>query len=135
MSGDGATIEIAPRDDRPADQTLSIELGPGRVDFHPVSQLLALAPGHYTLSGSFEGSVRGGRGLRWQVRCLPKPGTLAKTDMFVGDVQRWTRFAIAFDVPTDCTAQTLELILDARSASETMVSGFARFDDLAVSRD
>jgi hypothetical protein len=131
-SGDGATIEIAPRDDHPADRTLSIELGPGRVDFHPVSQLLGLPPGRYTLSGSFEGSIRGRRGLRWQIGCLPKPGTVAETEMFLGDVQRWTRFAVVFEIPMDCTAQTLELVLDAHSASETIVSGFARFDDLAI---
>ncbi|AGK56635.1 hypothetical protein HYPDE_24753 [Hyphomicrobium denitrificans 1NES1] len=133
-SGDGATIEIAPRDDRPADRALSIELGPGRVDFHPVSQLLGLPPGRYTLSGSFEGSIRGRRGLIWQIGCLPKPRTVAKTEMFLGDVRQWRRFTVVFEVPMDCIAQTLELILDARSASETIVSGFARFDDLTITR-
>lgn len=134
-SGDGATIEIAPREDRPIDRGLSIELGPGRVDFHPVSQLLALTPGQYTLSGSFKGSIRGRRGLRWQIECLETPRTLATTEMFLGDVRRWTSFTASIKVPEDCEAQSINLVLDARSASETMVSGSAWFDNLAIKKN
>ena len=134
-SGNGATIEIAPRDDRPAERALAIELAPGRVDFHPVSQLLALTPGRYALTGTFKGSIRGRRGLRWKIRCLPNAGTLAESEMFLGDHRQWTHFTVAFEVAEKCMAQTLELALDARSASETMVTGFAQFDELAISRN
>jgi hypothetical protein len=134
-SGDGATIEIAPKDEHSTDRALSIELGPGRVDFHPVSQLLSLAPGRYTLSGSFKGDIHGRRGLRWSVECLTKPRTLAKTEMFLGDVPRWTGFTTSVEVPADCEAQSIKLTLDARSASETMVSGVAWFDSLAILRN
>lgn len=134
-SGDGATIEILSRDDRPTERALAIELGPGRVDFHPVSQLLALTPGRYALSGMFKASIRGSRGLRWKIRCLPNAGTLAETEMFLGDHRQWTRFTVAFEVAEKCVAQTFELVLDARSASETMVTGFAQFDELAISRN
>jgi hypothetical protein len=134
-SGDGATIEIAPKEELSNDRALSIELGPGRINFHPVSQLLALAPGRYTLSGSFKGNIHGRRGLRWNVDCLTKPRTLAKTEMFLGDVPGWTGFTTSLEVPADCEAQSIKLTLDARSASETMVSGFAWFDKLEILRN
>jgi hypothetical protein len=134
-SGDGAMLEIAPRENRAAGHALLLELGPGRVDFHPVSELLALPPGHYRLSGSFKGNIRGRRGLTWTIECLPTRRTLAKTDMFLGDIQRWTGFSSRWEVPAECEAQTLKLVLDARSTSETMISGTAWFDDLAITQD
>lgn len=131
----GAITEIVPRDDRPAEQALSIELRNGRIDFHPVYQMLALKPGHYVLSGLFKGEIQGRRGLRWKVECLNPLSTLAETEMFLGKVPRWTKFTITFDAPPDCQAQMLELVLDARSASEKIVSGSAWFDDLAIERN
>jgi hypothetical protein len=135
QSGAGAITEIAPKDDQPNEQALSIEFGSGRIDFHPVYQMLALKPGSYTLSGMFKGDIHGLRGLRWKIECLEPPATLAETEMFLGNFPRWTKFATTFDTPPDCQAQMLELVLDARSASEKMVSGSAWFDHIAVERN
>ena len=134
-SGDGATIEITPRDDRPGEHALAIELGPGRVKFQPPSQLLALSPGRYTLTGMLRGNVRGRSGLIWTIGCPPNAKALAKTEPLLGERRQWARFSVAFEVPKECTAQSLELALDAPSASERMISGFANFDDLKISRD
>lgn len=134
-SGNGATIEITPRDDRPGEHALAIELGPGRAKFQPPSQLLALSPGRYTLTGMLKGSVRGHSGLIWKIGCLPNAKALAKTEPLLGERRPWTRFTVAFEVPKECTAQTLELALDAHSASEATISGFANFDELKIARD
>lgn len=134
-SSSGSTIEVAARDDRPTEHYLTVELGPGEVEFQPVSQLLALPPARYTLTGTFKGSILGERGLRWQIHCLPNVRGLAKTEMFIGEHPLWTRFKAAFEVSKDCTAQTLELVLDADQASDKKVVGSAQFDELAIVRN
>lgn len=82
-----------------------------------------------------KGSVRGHSGLIWKIGCLPNAKALAKTEPLLGERRQWTRFAVAFEVPKECTAQTLELALDAHSASEAMISGSANFDELKIARD
>lgn len=131
----GAVVDVVPRGDRPGQYALAIETGPGRVDFHPVQQTLALPTGRYTLSGLVKGHVRGARGFRWTVGCSQRPAQVGATQMFVGDRPHWSLFSAVVVVPETCRLQTLKLILDARSASETMVSGSLRFADLAIRRD
>jgi hypothetical protein len=53
----------------------------------------------------------------------------------VGAVPHWRDVAFTFTVPNaDCRAQQLRLELDARMASEQLVSGSMWYDELQISR-
>jgi hypothetical protein len=55
--------------------------------------------------------------------------------MVLGAVPQWKEFEVPVTVPaTDCRAQRLELILDARSASERLVSGSIWYKELDLKR-
>ena len=51
-----------------------------------------------------------------------------------GTEPAWEDFVVSFTVPEDCPAQKIKLALDARSASETFVSGSIWYDDLSITR-
>ena len=54
--------------------------------------------------------------------------------MFSGNVPAWTKFEFAFSVPPSCRAQYVQLVLDARSESEKLLSGTAWYDELRITR-
>ena len=131
--GDGVSIEPTYRDDDTNKTALLVSFhGIGRVDFPSVSEMLVLLPGRYSLSGSLKGNIKGPRGLLWRLDCYDTSTTLASTEMLLGDFSRWTSFSQFFSVPEGCGAQVIRLLLDARSASETFVSGTVWFRDLRI---
>jgi hypothetical protein len=134
--GSGVTVDIAARPDEPDKHALLLELGPGRVEFQGVTQLVLLTPGSYRFKGMLKGELRGARGLQWRISCAGSgQPPLAEGPMFVGVVAKWSEFDIAFTVPdTDCRAQEVRLDLAARSASEQLVSGSDWYDDLQLAR-
>ena len=136
-SGTDVTAEIAPREDQPNSHALFVEFGDGRVDFRPVSQVLMLSAGSYKLTGISKGQINGPRGLRWQIYCVGKPAIkIGESEMMLAGTPQWTEFEAPITVPADgCHAQTIRLILDARSASETMVTGSAWYDDLKIAKN
>ncbi|CCB66358.1 type IV pilus biogenesis/stability protein PilW [Hyphomicrobium sp. MC1] len=136
QGGSGVIAEIASDNDQRGRNVLSIGLSGGRVNFHPIAQTLFLQPGRYRFSVRAKGSIDGPRGLRWQVACLvPAWKIIAETPMLLGANRQWHEQSSPFDVPPGCEAQTLSLILTARSASETLVSGSAAFADIKLERD
>jgi hypothetical protein len=134
-SGSGVTLNIARRLDKGGERALNIEFGEGRVNFGTVSQVTMLTPGRYRFVGSRRGTVTGRRGLVWRIACLGTAKPLGHGSMDLGFYQRWQQFEFEFTVPaSDCRAQNVELVLDARSASERLVSGTMWYDDLAIER-
>ena len=61
---------------------------------------------------------------------------LAKSPMVIGSTPDWTEFAVTFTIPdADCRAQSIRLWLDARSASEQLVTGAMWYDRLQIVRE
>ena len=132
----GVTTDIIARPDDRSRRGLYVEFGSGRVEFGGVAQLLVLAPGTYRLKGKSQGELIGRRGLRWRVSCASsKPVPLAETSMFLGLIPVWREFELTFTVPAgECRAQQLRLALDARSASEQIVTGSIWFAEMQITR-
>ena len=130
--GRGVTTEIVHRADRQGEHALLIEFSQGRVEFPGVTQLTLLAPGTYELKGKYKGLTVGRRGLAWRVTCVGKD-LLAQSENLSGDVSQWRELSLTFTVPEKgCRAQQVRLDLDARSASEQLVSGSMWFDDMEI---
>jgi hypothetical protein len=130
--GSGVTAEIVPKPD--SKHALLVDFAYGRVDYHSVYQLVMLAPGTYEFKGQYKGQLLGPRGLKWRIVCASGP-TIEESPMIIGMMPSWRTVAFTFTVPAaDCRAQYVRLDLDARTASEQLVSGSVMFDELQISR-
>jgi hypothetical protein len=134
--GSGVTIDIVPRSDKVDGRALLVDFLFGRVDYHSVEELVVLAPGTYQFTGQYQGKLVGPRGLKWRVKCAGDQGTpIGESSMISGTDSAWQEVQFAFTVPPkQCPAQYLSLDLDARMASEEIVSGSILFDDLQIAR-
>ena len=135
-SGSGVTIDIVSRQDRDGQRALFVEFGHGRVDFRDVTQLTMLPPGTYRLQVQYRGELLGRRGLVWRVACTgSRNDVLGESTMTTGIARDWEDMEFTFTVPeTGCRAQYVRLTLDARSASERLVSGKVWYDDVRLTR-
>lgn len=117
-------------------EALFIKFGIGRVKFGGVSQLLVMPPGSYEFLGLQKSDLLSKAGLRWQVICAGTPNKKIGEGPFFKDTdQRWQPFAFSLDVPeTDCSAQYVRFVSEARSASEQFISGSVSFDELEMVR-
>jgi hypothetical protein len=133
-SGSGVTVEVAARPDKDGQHALLIEFGHGRVEFGGVRQVVMLGPGTYELRGQYRGEMVGKRGLVWRIACAAAPGTpLGTSPMTLSVSQKWRDIGFTFTVPdSNCRAQVLELVLDARMPSEQLVSGSIWHDELRI---
>lgn len=135
--GTGVIVRMSPAAGLERGRALVIELGHGRIEFGSVSQMTLLAPGTYRFTGRLIGELAGRRGLVWRVACAGERNqVLGASEMMVGLAPRWQTFGFTFEVPGDrqCRAQNVSLTLDARSASERLVSGMVRYADLKIER-
>jgi len=134
--GSGVTVDIVPRPDKPEAHALMVDFEYGRVEYRSVTELVMLAPGVYRFSGAYQSKLVGPRGMKWRIVC--PNGTMTsggESPMILGKTAGWENFAFTFTVPaTDCQAQYVRLDLDARMASEQLVSGSVLFGDLQIMR-
>jgi hypothetical protein len=133
--GQGVTVDIAARPEN-GQRGLMIEFGYGRVEFQGVTQLIMLPPGAYEFKGKYKGEVVGRRGLEWRITCASgNSPPLGKSPIVIGVTPVWKDFEFSFTVPsTDCRAQYVRLTLDARSASEQLISGAIWYSELRIAR-
>jgi hypothetical protein len=130
----GARIEISRLPDQEPKQALHVELGPGRVDFPGVKELVMLPPGSYQFRAKYTAEIIGKRGLLWRVRCAGKNGSaLGESEPILGHQADWQSLQFSFNVPkADCPAQYVVLDSGARSSSEQFITGSAWFDELKI---
>lgn len=132
--GSGVTVEIVPKPDSNRKHALLVDFAYGRVDYNSVSQLVMLSPGTYEFKGQHKGQLLGPRGLKWRIVCASGP-TIEESAMIIGMMPSWKSVAFTFTIPAqDCRAQYVRLDLDARMASEQLVSGSMMFDELQITR-
>ena len=109
----GATVEIASRDDKDAQQALAVEFNGARAAFQPVWQITMLSAGQYTISGVSKGDIKGKRGLVWQLRCAGPSSALAgEGAMTFGSTSTWTPFEFTAAIPeNNCRAQKIDIVV------------------------
>jgi hypothetical protein len=134
--GSGVTVDIVPQAEGNGGRALLVDFQFGRVDYRSVSELVTLTPGAYEFKGQFKGKLDGPRGLKWRVVCAGDAAArVGESATMTGLIRNWSRVAFTFTVPeTDCRAQYVRLDLDARMASEQMISGSMLFTDLHILR-
>lgn len=135
-SGSGVTVDVVPNPDKSGNNALLVDFQYGRVDYHSVTELIMLAPGSYEFSGKYKGELVGPRGLKWRIVCTNgRVVSGGESPMIMGARNKWKDVTFTFTVPAkDCAAQHVQLDLDARMASEQLISGSILFDDLQISR-
>jgi hypothetical protein len=133
----GVTAQLAATSDRQSERALQLRFGPGRVDYQDVYQLVMLRPGHYQFRGRYKSELVSERGLEWRVVCASKDQNIVGQGLVNrGTSAQWQDLEFSFTVPeTDCPAQFVKLVFDARSASEKFISGNIWFDDFKITRE
>jgi hypothetical protein len=134
--GSGVTVDVVPRSDKIDGHALLVDFLFGRVDYHSVRELVVLPPGTYQFAGQYKGRLVGPRGLKWRLICADDAATpIGESSMISGTDSTWQEVQFTFTVPpAQCPAQYVRLDLDARMASEEIVSGSILFDDLQIAR-
>jgi hypothetical protein len=133
--GKGSVTKIAARPGVGGGRALFMQLGPGRVEFPGVKQLIVLSPDDYLLKGKYRSDLISQRGLAWRITCAGGQTVLGEGSLINGRTADWTDFEVPFTVPpTDCPAQYLELVSGARSSSEQFISGTVWYDELGITR-
>lgn len=135
ISGRGVTVNLLTKPDSANDRALYLEFGQGRVEMQPVSQNILLSPGEYVLSWQAKGHLIGRRGLVWRLTCGENGTPVAASSMMTGPFTNWTSLLVTFSIPPQgCRMQQLQLLHDARSASEQIVSGSMWIDEVRIRR-
>jgi hypothetical protein len=135
-SGAGVSIDIVPRVGKPDKHALLIEFEHGRADYRSVTQMIMLAPGSYRFYGEYKSELVGPRGLKWRISCADSLAqVIGESEAIIGIIPSWKDVQFSFTVPNvECGAQYVRLDLDARMASEQLVTGSVLLDELQIER-
>lgn len=137
IPGAGVTIDVVPRPDKKDSGALLVDFQFGRVAYHSVRELVMLTPGSYEFSGEYYGKLLGPRGVKWRIVCADTGATTngGESPMITGVTKEWTKLGFTFTVPDKgCVGQYVRLDLEARTASEELISGSILFGNLRISR-
>jgi hypothetical protein len=130
----GHVAEFVPSREGSGQRALRVAYNGKRQVAPAVSQLLAVPPGHYRLTGRARiDRVSGPRGLQWVLRCASddQGGVLGASDRFVGSSE-WGPFSFDVEIPARCAGQVLQLEAVGTAQGTTFISGNAWFDDVAL---
>ena len=136
--GTGVAAQVGASGDKPGERGLSLQFGPGRVDYHDISELIILSSGGYKFHGRYKGDLVSERPLEWRVVCAGKDQNVIGRGLVTrgGSTTQWKDLDFSFTVPVaNCPAQYVKLVFDARSASEKFISGSISFDDFQITRE
>lgn len=127
----GVSLGYDPQQPYAGQSSLAIDFGGRAVQFSGVRQSLALSPGRYRLQLVARNQVQSTRPFLWRLACNGQP-IAPLVQLEVPASAQWQPLATEFDVPTTCTAQTLQLLHTARSLSERQIRGSLAFDAMAI---
>jgi tetratricopeptide (TPR) repeat protein len=132
----GTEIQITEAPDRDSSHALRVQFSGARAWLGRVGQLLMLSPGSYRLELAIKASaLRTERGLVWQVSCAESRLVLAETHPMMGTTP-WADLKVKFSVPSSgCSAQWLNLLIPARTASETEIEGEVWFKNFRITAE
>jgi len=97
-----------------------------------------LSPGSYQFHGKYKGDLVSERPLEWRVVCATKAQTIIGRGLIMrgGNSRELKDLDFPITVPaTNCPAQYIKLVFDARSASEKFISGSIWFDDFQIASE
>ena len=101
----------------------------GQEDGVLARQLLLLKPGHYRLSMRISGEPSRASALRWTLTCADSKAQLLS--LALSDAKK-AASGVAFDVPANCAAQSLEL---AGSAPDVAQQADVTISEFSLKRE
>jgi hypothetical protein len=126
----GATVGYDSLLPRSGAAALSIEFEDRAVRFAAVRQRLALAAGRYRMTVAARNEVDNERPFELRIDCRGRD-PIARVALDAGRAD-WTTHETRFEVPADCTHQTLVLAHTARSLAERRLRGRLLIDDVGI---
>ena len=134
--GSGVTIDMVRMPEQDHGRALFIDFQYGRVEYHSVTQMIMLAPANYQFTAKYKGELIGPRGLKWRIICGGATATLlGESQMIIGKADGWKEISFNFTVPQgNCRPQIVSLDLDARMASEQLITGPVWFENMQIAR-
>ena len=82
--GSGVAAQVGANGDKPGERGLSLRFGPGRVDYHDVTELIMLIPGQLPVPWEVQRRPRERTALEWRVVCVGKSKILLVEDVVRG---------------------------------------------------